>query len=117
MQKVVLPLTDEGTSVSAHFGSCPQYLVVEVEGKLVQARKTVENPQGAHQGGCQAVDFIQSLGADVVITGGMGQKAIQKFNDFDIQVILGHTGQVEDILNAYIAGGLVSSGSACTHHH
>ena len=117
MKKIAIALNEDKTTVSSHFGTCGAYLLVEAEGEKVLTRKEVENPHGSHQGGCAVPDYINSLGANVIITGGMGMKAIEKCNNYGIEVILGNTGPVDTVLDAYLKGELKSQGSACEHHH
>lgn len=117
MKKIVVSLSEDKKNVNDHFGTCTNYLLIEAKGSEVVIKKEVENPYGGHQGGCMVIDFIKSLDADVIITGGMGIKAVEKCNGYGIEVILGHIGPVDDIVGCYLAGKLVSTGEACSHHH
>ena len=58
--------------VSPHFGRCPHYILVDVEGQEVKGINCVDNPyHGQHSPG-QVPGFIHSHGTDVMLTGGMG---------------------------------------------
>ena len=46
----------------------------------------------------------------------MGARAVQIFNDNNIEVILGVKGPVDSAAQDFIAGKLKSTGSVCTHH-
>jgi predicted Fe-Mo cluster-binding NifX family protein len=90
--------------VSAHFGRCPYYVLAEVDGTVATVSRVVPNPfSGAHRPGVMP-RFIHDLGADVIIAGGMGPRAIDMFHGFGIAVATGAIGTVEDVLGAYVRG-------------
>jgi len=100
---------DQGllANVSAHFGRCPYYTMVEVEGKEITLSYKVENPfSGSHGAEGEVPGFIHSQGADVIIAGGMGQRAVGFFKEFGIEVITSATGKVKDAVKAYLEGNL-----------
>jgi predicted Fe-Mo cluster-binding NifX family protein len=92
--------------VSPHFGRCPFFAVVEVEGGQVRTVRTVENPFYAqHQPG-QVPAFIHSLGVEVMLTGGMGGRAVQFFRQYGIEPVTGAMGTVRQALEQYLGGRL-----------
>lgn len=101
--------------LSAHFGRCPFYTFVEVEGDQIVKSEVVRNPYfPSHQPGV-IPEFIHSQRADVMIAGGMGPRAIDFFTQFGIDVATGIRGKVRDIVEAYLKGkiqGIV----ACDQH-
>jgi predicted Fe-Mo cluster-binding NifX family protein len=111
--------------VSHHFGRCPYYLLANVEQREIQDVTTVANPFFAqHQPG-QVPGFIHSQGAQVIITGGMGRRAIGFFQQFNIEPVTGAFGSVQQVLEKYLNGGLRDA-QACResiehahqpHHH
>jgi len=102
--------------VSAHFGRCPFFLLAEANGTTATVSEVVPNPYvGAHQPGA-VPRFIRGLGADVIIAGGMGPRAIEMFHGFGIDVATGATGTVTTVLGTYLRGehrGVVP----CAHDH
>jgi predicted Fe-Mo cluster-binding NifX family protein len=103
------------SQVSAHFGRCPYYTVVEVEGNEIVESEVLENPYfNNHQPGA-VPNFIRSQNVHVMIAGGMGPRAIDLFNQFGIDVATGVQGQVKSVTAAYL-DGRVSGTSACEHH-
>ena len=102
--------------VSAHFGRCPFFLLAEANGTTATVSEVVPNPyHGAHQPGA-VPRFIRGLGADVIIAGGMGPRAIEMFHGFGIDVATGATGTVTTVLGTYLRGehrGVVP----CAHDH
>jgi predicted Fe-Mo cluster-binding NifX family protein len=51
-------------------------------------------------------EFIQSHGADVMLSGGMGRRAISFFEQYGIQVGTGANGTVRTTLENYFGGQL-----------
>ncbi|MDP0488870.1 MAG: NifB/NifX family molybdenum-iron cluster-binding protein [Fusobacterium sp. JB021] len=111
--KVVFPTNDE-VMVEQHFGHCAKFCAITVEDGKVIKREIIPAPE--HQPGVFP-KFLGAQGADVIVTGGMGQRAVDLFHAQDIKVFLGATGTIEDNLNELIKGQLISKGSACTHEH
>ncbi len=92
--------------VSPHFGRCPYYILVDLEGQEVKQVNTVENLYyGQHQPG-QVPGFIHDQGANVMLTGGMGRRAITFFQQYGIQAVTGASGTVRHALEQYLGGGL-----------
>ena len=92
--------------VSPHFGRCPFYVLVDLEGHEVSQVSAVENPYyGNHQPG-QVPGFINSQGASVMLAGGMGRRAIGFFQEFGIQAVTGAAGSVRHALEQYLGGAL-----------
>lgn len=92
--------------VSPHFGRCPYFMLVDLQGQDVQAVAAIENPYyGSHQPG-QVPAFINSHNVNVMLTGGMGRRAIMFFEQFGIQPVTGAAGNVRQSLERYIGGAL-----------
>ena len=92
--------------VSHHFGRCPYFLLVDIEDGEITGQEIVENPYYAsHQPG-MVPSFIQSQKAEVMISGGMGRRAIGFFEDFGIATATGAMGTTRQALEAYLDGVL-----------
>lgn len=92
--------------VAHHFGRCPYYAFVDVDNGQVKSVEVVPNPYyGRHAPGV-VPDFIHSQGADVMITGGMGSRAVAFFDQYGIEVVTGASGTVRYALKAYMQGQL-----------
>jgi predicted Fe-Mo cluster-binding NifX family protein len=92
--------------VSPHFGRCPHYILVDVEGHNVTEVQEVDSPfYGHHQPG-QVPGFIHSLGAEVMLAGGMGGRAIMFFQQYGIEGVTGAYGTVRQSLERYLGGQL-----------
>ncbi len=92
--------------VSPHFGRCPYFVLVDLEGREVKEVRTIANPfYGNHRPG-QVPGFIHEQGADVMLTGGMGGRAIAFFQQYGIEAVTGAYGTVRTALEQYLGGEL-----------
>jgi predicted Fe-Mo cluster-binding NifX family protein len=92
--------------VSPHFGRCPYFVVVDLEGCEVQQVAAVANPYYSHHQPGQVPRFIRERGADVMLTGGMGRRAISLFGQYGIEAVTGAAGTVRRSLEQYLGGAL-----------
>ncbi|MCP4543294.1 MAG: dinitrogenase iron-molybdenum cofactor biosynthesis protein [Chloroflexi bacterium] len=92
--------------ISPHFGRCPYFVLVDLEEREVTAVESVSNPFYAHHQPGQVPGFVHSHGANVMLTGGMGGRAIVFFQQFGIQPVTGAYGTVRNALEQYLGGGL-----------
>lgn len=107
--KIAVP-TDNG-SVSEHFGRCPEFTIAQIEeGKIVD-KKTIPNP-GHHPGFLP--NYMQKEGVEIMIAGGIGQRALGLFEQAGIKAVLGITGSIEDILEKAAKEELKGSDSFCS---
>ena len=92
--------------VSPHFGRCPYFVLVDLDDHDVREVQEVDNPYfGRHQPG-QVPGFINTLEANVMLTGGMGGRAIMFFQQFGIEGVTGAYGTVRQSLERYLGGDL-----------
>ena len=92
--------------VSPHFGRCPHFILVDLEGQQVQAVQELDNPYYENHQPGQVPALISSLGADVMLTGGMGGRAIQFFQQLGIEGVTGADGTVRQSVEHYLGGQL-----------
>jgi len=98
--------TNQGldSRVAHHFGRCPFFALVEVEDNQIESFSVIENPYyTGHEVG-QVPSFINDQKADVMLSGGMGGRAIQFFSQFGIEPATGASGTVENAVNCYLEG-------------
>jgi len=107
MKRIALACEDnQGVSgqISQHFGRCPYYLIVDVDGHEIRKTDSVNNPYyNSHVPG-MVPQFISEQGANVMIAGGMGPRAIDMFTSLGIEAVSGATGNVGNVLQAYLRG-------------
>lgn len=119
MKRIALACEDnQGLSgqISQHFGRCPYYLIVDVDGHEIRKTDSVNNPYyNSHVPG-MVPQFISEQGANVMIAGGMGPRAIDMFTSLGIEAVSGATGNVGNILQAYLRGDITGA-EACGHDY
>lgn len=118
-KRIAIACEDDGGlngEVSGHFGRCPYYTVVDVvDGEIVETRVEANPFFAAHRPGA-VPQFVHGLGADVIVAGGMGPRAVQMFQQFGVEVATGAVGSARGVLGAYLDGRIRGS-APCNHDH
>lgn len=119
MKIAVTAETNQGLEapVAGHFGHAPYFTFVDaVDGRLTSI-EAVANPFATgHQPG-QIPAYIHAQGADAIISGGMGGRAVQFFNEFGVAVATGASGTVGQSVEAFLAGQLGGDATCAGHDH
>ena len=126
--KIAIP-TNDGFSISAHFGRCRQFLVFEAQNGQVRLVETRTNA-GCHEHGSGSSDeaaqphshsgFVEALqDCDTVLCSGIGAGAVAALKAGGIPVVLVEaTGSAEQIVAAFQSGELrPASGGMCQCQH
>jgi ATP-binding protein involved in chromosome partitioning len=111
--KIAIPLVDG--KLSAHFGHCQQFAIVEVnqESKTIEKTELLTPP--VHEPGVLP-KWLAEMGANMIIAGGMGLRAQQLFVQNNIEVLVGAPdAEPEDLVNQYLNGRLVCGKNVCDH--
>jgi predicted Fe-Mo cluster-binding NifX family protein len=111
--KIAIPVA--GGGLSLHFGHCEEFLIFDADpdSKKVLGKSSHQPP--AHEPGALP-RWLHELGADVIIAGGMGQRAQQLFAQNGIVVVVGAPQESPDKLAAdYLSGTLQSGTNLCDH--
>ena len=119
MKKIALACEDNNGlngQVSQHFGRCPSYVIVDVEGNEIKKTDIISNPYYENHVPGMVPKFISEQGVHVMIAGGMGPRAIDMFSNYGIQVVTGAIGNVGNVLKAYLQGE-ISGVEPCKHDH
>ncbi len=109
--RIAIPLANG--KLATHFGHCELFGIYDVEnGKIVNKQMVTPPP---HEPGV-IPRFLNEQGVNKIIAGGMGQRAIQFFNDYGIEVIIGApVKEPETLINEYLNGTLVLGENVCSH--
>jgi ATP-binding protein involved in chromosome partitioning len=108
---LVIPVA-EG-KLSPHFGHCEQFAFIETEKGEIKAHEMKTPPP--HEPGVLP-RWLYEQGADVVITGGMGDQAQQLLREKGIKVILGAPmDSPEALAHQFLSGSLVTGNNVCDH--
>ena len=116
---ICIPVTeDKGiqSTVSAHFGAAPLFLIVDTESRSCRAVSN-QNLHHAH-GMCQPLLSLAGERIDGMVVGGIGRGALNKLLAANIHVFLSEFPTVEATLTAFKARMLreVTPETACGHH-
>ncbi len=111
--RIALPLA-EGR-LCMHFGHCEAFALVEVDPatKKIVSTTMLEPPE--HQPGLFP-RWLHEKGANVIIAGGMGQRAQGLFAENQIKVVVGASADTpENLVQAYLNGTLKTGDNVCDH--
>jgi len=104
--------------LSEHFGRCPFYMLVDVDKGEIKEVTAIESPfYGSHGEPGEVPAFIKKIGAQVIIAGGMGPKAIRFFEQYGIQVVTGVRGAVREVVQMYLDGKVEGASPCLDHEH
>ncbi len=110
-KKFAIP-TENGV-LCAHFGHCQQFAVIEVENNQIISTSNVIPPE--HVPGLYPA-WVAQLGATDVIAGGMGQQAIDLFNQQHINVFVGAPiDEPTALVNRFLENKLDLNENYCNH--
>lgn len=107
-------IATENGYVSAHFGRCPSYTILEIkEGKVV-SREEIVNP--GHQPGFLP-QYLGNRGVNCIIAGGMGPRAQGLFSQNNIEAITGVQGKIDEVIEKFMNQELEVGDDLCGHKH
>jgi len=111
--KIAIPLT--AGALSTHFGHCEEFAIVEIDAGSKEILGKTLHPAPPHEPGFLP-GWLRGLGAEIIIAGGMGQRAQQLFANDNIAVLVGASAETPEKLVAdYLSGTLQSGRNACDH--
>jgi len=105
--------TDQGY-VSAHFGRCLSYTIVEIKEGKVLSKEEIPNP--GHQPGFLP-QYLSEKGVNCIIAGGMGPRAQGLFAQKNIESVIGVQGAVDEVIEKFINQELEVGDDLCGHGH
>lgn len=111
--KIAIPVADG--KLSMHFGHCASFALVDVDEKAKKILKREDLEAPPHEPGLLP-RWLAERGANLIIAGGMGQRAQALFCQHGIDVIVGAPAETpETLVAAWLAGTLQSGENACDH--
>jgi predicted Fe-Mo cluster-binding NifX family protein len=111
--RIAIPLADG--KLAPHFGHCERFALIDVDpaSKTILKREDIEAPP--HQPGLLP-PWLAERGVQLIIAGGMGQRARGLFSGHDIQVVVGAPPETpERLVPDYLAGTLQLGANICDH--
>jgi len=112
--KIAIPV--ENGRLNSHFGGTRHFALIEVDPEAKTTLRSETLPAPEHQPGAFP-RWLREQNVQVVIAGGIGQRALAIFAQNGIQVLAGQPdAPVEALVAAYLAGQLVQAPAGCAHH-
>ena len=109
--KFAIPLA-EG-KLTAHFGHCQEFALVEVEDSQIKNKETLVPPP--HEPGVLP-KWLHEMGTNVIIAGGMGARALDLFAQNNVKVIVGASALTpEELVKQYLDNALTTGDNLCDH--
>ena len=116
MVKIVIPVSDEeGELLSAHFGRAPYFAWFEIKNGEVVDKGVVPNDSEHFGGTGRPPQRILRLDPDVVVSMGMGMRAISMFQGARVAVLKAKTERSEENLALFLKGELAELTEGCLH--
>ncbi len=111
MKRIAIPMS--GGKLSAHFGHCEYFRVVEIENSNVISESNHTPP--THAPGVYP-RWLAGKEVHEIIAGGMGQRAVALFEQNNIKVHLGvPDATYEELIRNYLNENLVTGDNRCDH--
>lgn len=109
-----IAVTYDNGNIFQHFGKTEFFKVYEVENNQVISGEVISSNGAGH--GALA-EFLANQAVNLLICGGIGGGAQTALAEAGIEVCSGVQGDVDQAVEAYLKGELVSAGVNCDHHH
>jgi predicted Fe-Mo cluster-binding NifX family protein len=103
--------------VAAHFGRCPFFTIVEMEGETIKSAEPIKNPYFPQHEPGSIPKFIKDQDVEVMLAGGMGRRAVAFFEEFNIHPVTGASGTVQQGIEALLRGELAGAEPCLQHLH
>ncbi len=99
--------------LSQHFGHAEQFLIADIEdGEIKNTEIKIPPP---HEPGVLP-QWLGDMGVNVIITGGMGRRALSLFDENGIRVVVGApTMDPVEVIKEYLRGTLKTGENVCHH--
>jgi len=111
--RIAIPLAQN--KLSLHFGHCEEFALVDVDEQTKEISNIVRLQPPAHQPGLLP-RWLNAQGVNIVIAGGIGQRAQQLLATNNIEVIVGAPStEPEELVKAYLDAALQTGDNICNH--
>jgi len=111
--KIAIPLANG--KLAMHFGHCERFALIDVDADTKKIIKSDEVTPPPHEPGLLP-KWLAEHGVNLIIAGGMGQRALMLFAENNIQVIVGACSESpEKLIDDYFSETLQLTGNVCDH--
>ncbi|HKK61664.1 MAG TPA: NifB/NifX family molybdenum-iron cluster-binding protein [Bacteroidales bacterium] len=112
IKKIAVPVNESGM-LDAHFGHCKYFTFLEINDNKVSGEEKIAPPP--HEPGVLP-RWVAEKGATDVLAGGMGQRAIQIFNQNGVNVFVGAPQlSARELAEGFLNGSLEFMANYCDH--
>lgn len=108
-----IAVTYEDGQIFQHFGKTENFKIFEIENEKIVSSEIISS-NGSGHGALAGLLADQSVNA--LICGGIGDGAQNALIEAGIEVCSGVSGNVDEAVDYYLKGELVSAGVTCNHH-
>jgi predicted Fe-Mo cluster-binding NifX family protein len=111
--RIAIPVTDG--RLSAHFGHCEVFTLFDVDQEAGTILGRTDATPPPHEPGVLPA-WLAEQGAELVLAGGMGGRAVQLFEQRGVRVVVGAPSlEAQAVVRAWLAGELAAGTNACDH--
>lgn len=112
--KIAIPTANN--KLCMHFGHCEVFTMMDTDPETAAIRTTTLLDPPPHEPGVLP-HWLAQQGAEMIIAGGMGQQAQSLFEEQNIKVITGASGELtpNEVVTAYLNKTLSTGGNTCDH--
>ena len=107
---------DLNSQLDPRFGRCPYFLVINPDDMSFEVFNNESSVLGGGAG-IQSARFLASKGVDAVITGNCGPNAVQTLSAAGIELFVGQTGTVKEVVERFKKGDLRPTSEATVDSH
>ena len=109
--RIAIPI-NQG-QLSLHFGHCEKFVIIDTDPEAHSILDTQELVPPLHEPGVLP-KWLGNMNVNVIIAGGMGQRAQQLFNQNEIEVVVGApVDSPENLVSAYLSQSLQTGDNIC----
>jgi len=113
MTRYAVPMVNG--QLSMHFGHAAQFAILDYDETTQSIIKNELQTPPPHEPGVLPA-WLHELGVNIIISGGMGQRAVMLFQQNEITVVTGAMGGTpQDVVLAHAKGDLTTGDNICDH--
>ena len=111
--RIAIPLFEN--KLTQHFGHCQSFAIVNINPETAEIIERKDLTPPPHEPGVLP-KWLHEMGVNLIIAGGMGQRAQQLFTQNNIDVIVGAPADTpENLIKAYCDKTLETGQNLCDH--
>lgn len=111
--RIAIPLVQG--KLSLHFGHCDHFAIFDTDEDATKIENREDFAPPSHEPGVLP-KWLAGMGVNIIIAGGMGQRAQQLFEQNDIKVVVGASSEIpEELVSAFLQDTLETGDNICDH--